>query len=714
VKQLLIRKGRIEIQEVAAPPVQPGFVLIRTVASCISAGTEMATVSSSGESIVDKARRKPELIKRGIDMLITRGFKSTLDTIRGKLDAGSPSGYSLAGKVIDIGAGIDDLRPGQNVAAAGAAYANHAEVVCVPRNLVVPVPDGVSLEHAASVTLGAIAMQGVRRANPTLGESAAVIGLGLLGQITVQLLKAAGIRVIGFDLDPVRVSEADEIGCDRVINSGTTDPAMEAIGFSGGQGVDFVIITAATSANAPLNQALDMCRRKGRVVVVGDVGLGIDRNKLYPKEIDVLISTSYGPGRYDPAYEEYGHDYPIGYVRWTENRNMGEFLTLIAGKKIDISPLISNTFPLEDAAKAYEALADEENRPLLVVLTYPEKPVDDVLKRTIERYPDPVPKKDGVLNVGIIGAGNFATSVHLPNLQRMEDRYHIHTICDILGPHALGAATRFNADKHSSDAEDVCSDPDIDMVIITTRHDQHALLARLASKNGKAVFCEKPMGITRDETIALAKLLKDNETPYMVGFNRRFSPAAKKIADTIRDRDNPILIVYTVNAGFLPKDHWTHGPAGGGRIVGEGCHMIDLCSYFAGSKLVDLKATAITPGSHRFFPHDNVQMLLTYEDGSVAHITYTALGAPEHPKERVEVYSGGWTFTIDDYQSLKIAGPKSRVIEYRGTEKGHWEEMVKYSDWLRGETGPPIELACQLETTLATFAVHEQIGLTGK
>ncbi len=714
MKQLLIRKGQVEIQDVAAPPVQPGYVLIQTVASCISAGTEMATVTSSGESIVDKARRKPELIKRGIDMIMTRGLKATLDTVRGKLDAGNPSGYSLAGRVIEVGTGIDDITPGQRVAAAGAAYANHAEVVCVPRNLVVPIPDDVSFEHAASVTLGAISMQGVRRANPTFGECAAVIGLGLLGQITVQILKAAGIRVIGFDLDPVRVTEASEIGCDMVINAGTTDPVIEAQKFSGGPGVDFVVITAATSANAPVNQALDMCRRKGRVVVVGDVGLSLDRNKLYPKELDVLISTSYGPGRYDQSYEEDGHDYPLGYVRWTENRNMREYLKLVAENKLDIAPLISSTYPLEEADKAYEALADEENRPLLVVLTYPDKPKEDFLKRTITHITDPAPKKEGILNVGIIGAGNFATAVHLPNIQAMEDRYRIHTVCDIHSPTALSGAKRFKAEKHSSDAVEVCKDPEIDVVIITTRHDQHAPLTKLAAEHGKAVFCEKPMGINRDETLALVKMLKEKGTPYLVGFNRRFSPAVAKVREETSNRNHPLLIIYTVNAGFLPEDHWTHGPAGGGRIVGEGCHMIDVCTSLTRSTLADLKATAIKPGDHQYFPHDNVQLSLTYEDGSIAQITYTALGAPEHPKERVEVYAGGWVYTIDDYRHLIINGPHPQVIEYRGAEKGHREELIEFSNWLRGETGPPIELACMLETTLATFAAYEQIGFMGK
>jgi predicted dehydrogenase/threonine dehydrogenase-like Zn-dependent dehydrogenase len=690
----------------------PGFVLIRTAASCISAGTEMATVTSSGESIVEKARRKPELIKRGIDMVLTRGIKATLETVRGKLDAGSPSGYSLAGEVIEAGAGIDDIKPGQRVAAAGAAYANHAEVVCVPRNLVVPIPEGVTYEHAAAVTLGAISMQGVRRAVPTFGESAAIIGLGLLGQITVQILKAAGARVIGFDLDPVRVSEAKGVGCDMAINAGTTDPVMEAHKFSGGPGVDFVIITAATSAHGPINQAMDMCRKKGRVVIVGDVGLSMDRNKLYAKELDVLISTSYGPGRYDQSYEEYGNDYPIGYVRWTENRNMQEFLRLIAEKKIDLSPLISNSYPLEGAARAYEALADEENRPLLVVLTYPEEARADVLQRTITIDKNPAPKKEGILNVGIIGAGNFATAVHLPNLQKLEDRYTIHTICDIHSPTALSAATRFKSIKHSSDAEEICKDPEIDVVFITTRHDQHAPLTRLAAGNGKAVFCEKPMGVTREETLALAKLLKETETPYLVGFNRRFSPAAQKIRELTEDRNHPILINYTVNAGFLDGEHWAHGAAGGGRIVGEGCHMIDVCSFLTGSTLADLKANAIKPGDHRYYQHDNVQMSLTYEDGSVAQITYTALGAPQHPKERVEVYAGGWVFTIDDYKRLVILGPASKVIDYKATEKCHLEELISFSKWMRGEAGPPIELACMLETTLATFAAYEQIGFS--
>ena len=716
MKQLLIRKGQVEIQDVAAPTVRPGCVLIRTLASCVSAGTELSKVETTSETLVDKAKRKPELIKRGIDMLLTQGVSRTAEMVMGRLGASIPVGYSLAGKIIEVGSGIDDLKPGQMVAAAGAAYAYHAEIVCVPRNLVVPVPDDIPPEHAASVTIGAIAMQGVRRANPTLGECAAVIGLGLLGQITVQLLKASGIRTIGFDLDPVRVSQAKEIGCDMVINSGTTDPVLEANKFSGGPGVDFAIITAATRQNTPLNQAIDMCRKKGRVVIVGDVGMSIDRNKLYPKELDVLISTSYGPGRYDESYEEDGHDYPIGYVRWTENRNMQEFLKLIAEKKVDIAPLISGTYPLDAAAEAFETLVSGEIRPLLVVLTYDDTPDEDVLGRTVNFIPDPKPKKEGILDVGIIGAGSFATSMHLPNLVRMKDRYRIHTICDIHGPTALDTARQFEAVKHSSDALEVCHDPEIDVVLISTRHDTHAPIATAAAKNGKAVFCEKPMGVNREETLALIKILKDSETPYMVGFNRRFSPAATAVKDRIRDRNNPIIINYTVNAGYLPEDHWTHGPSGGGRIVGEACHMIDLCAFLTDSTLKDLKAVSIIPGGigstagHRYFSHDNVQFSLTYEDGSIANIIYTSLGAPSYPKERVEVFAGGRVFTIDDYQKLVIAGTEEEITRYKGTAKGHWEELVEFSKWMRRGIPAPIELSSQLETTLATFAAYEQIG----
>ena len=708
MKQLLIRKGQIEIVEVAAPPVRPGFVLIRTLASCISAGTELATMKSSGESLIDKARQKPELIKRGVDMLIAQGFTRTLDSVRGKLDAGSPSGYSLCGRILEVGDGIDDLKPGMRVAAAGAAYANHAEVVSVPRNLVVPVPDGIADQEAASVTLGAIAMQGVRRAAPTLGESAAVIGLGLLGQIAIQILRANGIRVIGFDLDPIRVLQARESGCDHVLASDQVNPIDETLNFSGGHGVDFVIITAATRSNDPLNEALDMCRKKGRVVIVGDVGMLIDRNRLYPKEIDVLISTSYGPGRYDHSYEEEGRDYPYGYVRWTENRNMEEYLRLVAEGKIHVKSLIDATFPLDRAAEAYQALSGE-GRPLLVVLTYPDKPESVLLDRTIVHVADPSPKKQGVLNAAVIGAGNFATSVHLPNMLGMTDRFRIHTVCDIHGPTALQAATRFNALRHSSDAESVCRNPEIDVILICTRHDQHAPLAALASENGKAVLCEKPMGIARDEVLALAKTLKEKETPYLVGFNRRFSPAAREIQKRIHERNYPLAIVYVVNAGFLPEDHWTHGPEGGGRIVGEACHMIDLCSFLTGSSLTEIKATSIKPGSHRYFTRDNVQLNLAYEDGSIAHITYIAMGAKEFPKERVEVHAGGWTYVIDDFKKLGIYGPKSEVKEWKAAEKGHAEELVAFSNWLKGISEPPISLASMVETSLATFAVHEQI-----
>ncbi|MFH1676171.1 MAG: bi-domain-containing oxidoreductase, partial [bacterium] len=582
--------------------------------------------------------------------------------------------------------------------------------VSVPRNLVVSVPDEITDLQASSVTLGAIAMQGVRRAKASLGESAAVIGLGLIGQLAFQILKANGVRVIGFDIDTARVDLATELGCDAAFVSDSVDPVSEALKFTGGAGVDFVLICASTRANTPLNQALDMCRKKGRVVIVGNVGLAIDYNKLYPKELDVLISTSYGPGRYDESYEEEGHDYPLGYVRWTENRNMEEYLRLVAEGKLNIDALIGETFTLDEAEKAFEALSGGDDRPLLVVLTYPETPDESVLRHEIVNIPDAAPKREGILNVGLIGAGNFATSVHLPNLSRMTDRYCIHTICDISPPAASEAASKFNAVKMSSSPDDVINDPEIDLVIIATRHDEHAHLATQSAKKGKAVFCEKPMGISRDEVLELIRVLKETETAYMVGFNRRFSPAATAIERELKDRNNPIVIVYTVNAGYLPRDNWTHGKVGGGRIVGEGCHMIDLCTFFTGSKLADIKAMSIRPGDHQYFPSDNVQILLSYEDGSIAHITYTSQGGVNFPKERVEIYSGGTTYLIDDFKRLVISGPKNKTIEYHGIEKGHREELIAFSDWMRAKTSSPIDLACQLETSLATFAVYEQIG----
>ncbi|HDS31069.1 MAG TPA: oxidoreductase, partial [Firmicutes bacterium] len=708
MKQLFVKKGKVEIIEVPAPVTEPGFVLIRTASSCISAGTELATVNSSGETVADKIRRRPELLKRGIDMLLTQGPGRTLDTIRGKLDSGTPTGYSLSGRVIEVGDGVGDILPGQRVAAAGALYANHAEIVSVPRNLVVRIPDKVSDDDASTVTLGAIAMQGVRRANPTLGESAAVIGLGIIGQITIQILKAAGINVIGFDLSQVRVDETKNLVCDAVFVSGEIDPVTEALKFSGGLGVDFAIITAATRSNEPLNQSLDMCRRKGRVVIVGDVGLAIDRNKLYPKELDVFISTSYGPGRYDPDYEEDGHDYPIGYVRWTENRNMEEYLRLMADGKIKVQPLINKVFPLERAAEAFDALSGDD-RPLMVLLRYPESPARDPVGRTITHISEPVPRKEGVLNVGIIGAGNFATAVHLPNLLHMQDRYRIHTICDMHGPAAVQASTRFKAIKSTSNPDEIFADPDIDLVLISTRHDSHAQLAISAARSGKAVICEKPMGISRDEVLALVKVLKETETPYLVGFNRRFSPAIQIIGEHTTNRNFPLAIVYTVNAGYLPRDHWTHGKQGGGRIVGEACHMIDVCSSLAGSILINLVAMAIRPGDHMYFPHDNVQISLSYDDGSIAQITYTSMGSPDCPKERVEVHAGGWSYIVENFRKLHIYGPKPRTFEWKDSEKGHREELVAFSDWMRGQSPPPIELSSMLETTLATFTVYEQI-----
>ena len=577
MKQVILRNGQAVVEEVPAPALLSGGVLVQVAFSCISPGTETATLSTSevkmGVGLIRSALRHPEKVRQVIASVKTRGFRATKALVQGRLGFGSAVGYSCAGIVAEVDEGVESFRPGDRVACAGAGYANHAEAVVVPQNLTVAVPPAVDLAAAATATLGAIALQGVRRAQPTLGETVGVIGLGLVGQLTVQLLKAAGCRVVGIDLQRTRVELARSLGLDEGLVP--TDGGLEAriLALTQGFGLDAVILTAATRSDDPVNLAMRLARRKGRVVVVGDVGLDLQRAEMYHKELDLLMSTSYGPGRYDPLYEEGGIDYPFGYVRWTENRNMAAYLDLVAAGKIRLAPLIASVFPLADAAKAYETIKTEGG-PLTVLLQNAVAADRRLLERRIVVTPRPR-GRDGRLRVAIIGAGGFAQATHLPNLKQLADRYEIRAIVSRQGTSAVAVARQYEAAVAATDYRQVLDDPEVDAVFICTRHHLHAIQAAEALRAGKHVFVEKPMAIAREELADLVKTIQGLQAAgtcpaFMVGFNRRFSPYAVRAKEAIAAHVHPLLVRYRMNAGPLPPDHWVNGPEGGGEDRGRG------------------------------------------------------------------------------------------------------------------------------------------------
>ena len=712
MKQVILRNGQAVVEEVPAPGPAPGCLQVHVAFSCISAGTETATLGATevrmGLGLVKSALRHPDKVRQVLASLKTRGFQATKALVQGRLTFGTTAGYSCAGVVSSVGEGVEGFRSGDRVACAGGGYANHAEVAVVPENLVVPVPDGVELLPAATVTLGAIALQGVRRAQPALGEWVGVIGLGFLGQITVQLLKAAGCRVLALDLRRDRVELARSLGADEALLSGEEDPQARVLARTRGQGLDAVILTAATKSSEPLNLAMRLARRKGRIVAVGDVGLSIERAEMYKKELDLLMSTSYGPGRYDPLYEEGGLDYPYAYVRWTENRNMAAYLDLVAAGKVRLAPLLMAVFPIAQAGQAYQALKSEGG-PLTALLAMPEGP-PPTERQVVLKPARPVARER--IRVAVVGAGGFAQATHLPNLKRLAARFEIRAIVSRTGASAVATARQYEAAVAATDLQEVLADPEIDAVILCTRHHLHAAQAAAALRAGKHVFVEKPLAVEREELALLRRTIDelraaDSCPAFLVGFNRRFSPYALRIRERIAGRVHPFQAYYRMNAGALPPHHWVNTPEGGGRAVGEACHILDLFRYLAGAPVEELQVASLPGGAYR--PDENFTATLRYRDGSVATLLYTALGPRDLAKETLELFADGGAFLLEDYRSLKGYGVKGADLTTALTDKGHRAELEAFHRLCRGEGEPPISLEEMLETTELTFAIRERL-----
>jgi predicted dehydrogenase/threonine dehydrogenase-like Zn-dependent dehydrogenase len=714
MRQVLIRRGAAVVERVPPPQAEPGTVLVRVDHSCISIGTEMSGVRATGKPLWKRALEQPENVRRTLENVREQGIARTRALVQSKLEAAQPTGYSAAGIVVAVGEGVADLAPGDRVACAGAGYAVHAELVRVPRNLVARVPDGVGMADACTVTLGAIALQGVRRASPTLGESFVVMGLGVLGQLTAQLLAASGCRVIGTDLDRERIRQARELGMDAGLHPDDGDDVEQVARLTDGVGADGVIITAASPSDALMSTAFRMCRRKGRVVLVGDVGLNLNRADFYQKELDFFISTSYGPGRYDARYEEEGMDYPVAYVRWTENRNLSEYLRLLADGHVRVAPLVSATYPVEQAPEAYERLGGAE-KPLMVLLRYPaeEGAAADADRRVPNPRARPAPGTDRV-RLAVVGAGGFARGMHLPNLQAMGDLYHLRAVVSRTGTNATETARQFGAEYSATDFAEVLADPRVDAVLIATRHDLHASMALQALRAGKHVLLEKPLALTQEETDEIRAFFAgaaEGETPVLLtGFNRRFSPFAVRAAELVRGRSNPLMASYRMNAGYIPRDHWVHGPQGGGRNRGEACHIYDLFTFLTDAPVASVQARSLVPATAHYGRDDNFSATVGFADGSVCTLLYTALGAKTFPKERMELYADGKVLVLDDYLRLEVHGAQAKGIELKRQEKGQAEELRAFGRAVL-QGGPwPIPLWQQLQATEIALRVEARLG----
>ena len=620
-------------------------------------------------------------------------------------------GYSAAGEVIAVGAGVTDVAPGDLVACAGAGIANHADFVKVPRNLVCQVPDGCPLDVAAATTVGAIALQGVRRARPELGERIAVIGLGLIGQMTVQLLRAAGARVYGLDLDPRRVDRAKAYG----LAEGASDPeAFKRVvrNATAGRGADRTILTAATKASHVVNLAMELTRPKGTVVIVGDVGLHVERALFYRKEIDLLMSTSYGPGRYDAQYEQRGIDYPFAYVRWTLNRNMQAYMESAADGRIDVKALIDRVVGVDQAPQAYRDLAASTDAPLAVLLRFPddERPLSEPPDATSIHLRGHRTAAAGQVHYALVGAGAFGVSMLVPQMQKRRDVFFLRAIVSRSMVQASNFARANQVEVLASDLGDVLRDPDIQLAVIATRHDQHAREVVASLKAGKHVFVEKPLAISWDQLDAVVDAWNGLAEPriLMVGFNRRFSPAIEALASTLSGRRAPLVMTYRVNAGYISPDHWVQGPQGGGRNVGEACHMYDTMRFLAGAPLRAIAAVAIRPGDRSLLRSDNFTASLGYADGSVGNLVYTASGPKSGlGKERLEVFCDGEAYVLDDFVRLTRASDSKVLWEASAPDKGHEREMSRLADALRDGTLQPIPVDELFETTAAALHVED-------
>ncbi|GAB4226159.1 MAG: bi-domain-containing oxidoreductase [Acidobacteriota bacterium] len=699
MKQLVqnLKTGEIRLVDSPTPVRPPGSLLVATRASLISAGTERATVQAARASLLGKARQRPDKVRQVLDNLRREGLVATLRKVREKLDEPSLLGYSSAGVVLEADPDDPRFAAGDAIACGGQDVASHAEIVAVPRTLAAPVPESVPFEQAAFATVGAIALQGIRRADVRVGERVLVIGLGLIGQITWQLLRGAGCVPIGTDVSEPMVELARRLGLEHAAVRGRDDVEALCRRLGDGHGVDAVIIAAAAKSGDPIELAGEVCRERGRVVVVGAVPMNVPREPYYRKELDLVVSRSYGPGRYDPQHEQHGVDYPYGFVRWTEGRNMQAVLEAIAAGSLDVASLITHRFPFERATEAYAIVSGERPEPHVgIVLEYAGEPARVT---RIERRPAP-PAGDRALGIGFIGAGSFARSYLLPHLRGREG-VRLEAVATARGFTASEIARRFEFRVAASDPREVLEDPAIDAVFIATRHDAHARLVLAALAAGKHVFVEKPLCLTDDELAELRGAIAAGDRIVQVGFNRRFSPLARTLREVVAASGEPVQVTCRVSAGPLPEDHWLNDPrVGGGRILGEGCHFVDLMQFFVGALPQTVSATRFGVDAT-----GATSALIEFCGGATGVLVYQANAPRTVRKERIEVFAGGRGGVIDDWRRAEIHdGGRVRTAKARGQAKGYREEIDAFLDAIR--TGrPAIDPDALLAVTAATLAI---------
>ncbi|MFJ6689095.1 bi-domain-containing oxidoreductase [Streptomyces sp. NPDC091294] len=712
------KSGELALLDVPVPGCKPGGVLVRTAYSLISTGTELMKVSEAGMSMLGKARSRPDQVAKVVQSVATNGVPATYRKVMGKLDSYTPLGYSLCGVVEQVGDGIDDVKAGDLVACAGNEHALHAELNWVPKNLYAPVPDGLAPRHAAFGTVGSIALQGVRQGESRLGEVALVIGLGLIGQLVAQLLTASGVRVVGVDPDPERCELAERLGA-----AACGDPASPAVAsavaeLTDGHGVDQVYLAAGGGSNQPVELAARLCRDRGRVVDIGKCRLDLPWNAYYEKELDVRFSRSYGPGRYDPQYEIEGRDYPIGYVRWTERRNLACFLDLVARGRVDVEPLITRTAAFDDAVETYQSLKDGSLKAVAVLFRYPgpaagegapaDAPAITVPAVRGGKAPAPVRAAKKPVRLAFVGAGNYATSMLLPHLAQ-RDGVELSTVVTTTALSAANAQRKFGFREATTDLDAVLGDASVDAVFVVTRHSSHAELTRKALLAGKAVFVEKPLALSEDELTGVLDAVEESGNDRLqVGFNRRFAPLLKEARDRFGARTGPASLRYLVNAGRLDHGSWyLQQGTEGSRFAGEGGHFVDTASWLLGADPVSVYALA--PSGN-----EDLQVVLGYPDGSTATISYVTTGAAGFPKETLDLVADGKVLQLDDFVRSSVYDGRKRWVSSRlpkARDKGQSAELAAFVKAVRTGGPMPVPLGSLVATTAATLAVRA--ALTG-
>lgn len=713
MKQVLqsYASGELQLVEVGVPEyVSSGNLLICTKSSLVSVGTEKAMIDVAQKSLLGKALARPDWVRQVIDKVKNEGPLEAYRQSRARLDMPMPLGYSSAGVVTQVGDGVTDFNVGDRVACAGSGYASHAEIVSVPRNLCVKIPESVSFAEASFVALGGIALEAVRMAQPELGHRVAVIGLGLLGQLAVQLLKANGCQVLGVDLVPAKLELARSFGVDVAVN-GQDDVVSAVQAFTGGHGVDSVIIMASTESNQPLEQAAEICRERGRVVATGLVGLEMPRKPFYEKELDFVVSRAWGAGMYDPDYEERDVKYPLAYARWTAQRNMAAFLDLVAQDRVSVERLITHRFPFEKALDAYGMILEGAEPSIGVVLEYGETEPEPV-RRIDLKPPSRIKPRDSDVGIGLIGAGLYARGTLLPAMQKVNDvRYvGVATASGLSGKHV---ANKFDFEYATTDYHELLADENVQAVFVLTRHGSHARFTAEALRAGKAVFVEKPLALGEEDLAEILRAWQEGSRFLMVGFNRRFAPTTRFVQERLEGGAGPLVAHVRCNAGYIPPDSWVHDPQqGGGRIIGEACHFVDLIQALTGGVPVEV-AVAAAEGANAAL-RDNLACTLTLDNASVGSLVYAAGGDKSFPREYAEVIGRGAVATIENFKGAAFtSGGRTSKKRGFGVDRGQVDELKTFFEHLRSGEAQPVSIREYVATTLATFAMEASITRGG-